>query len=370
VIRLKAMKFSILHCIEIFCFIFVTFQNGNLTSIMNDVHIKENELRPPTLLNQTSNVDKINTNETLGDTVGSAKPTTLGLAIPIKNNHSQNDNDVIGSTTIDLPGLTKMTNEETLLGNTVADAFLMNSWDDTEISVMNSSLVFQKAIKKGNITRQMVNKLFPYGTTIDRVVISGTGLLKIFHASVASQKLKANKISKEEQLAHFQVSGIKVTFDNNPDKPTVESIKTACKLEKDCSPIEIKKWCQLNVTRNYTVAITSDLVGKNGKGVGIFKGLILDREAGDLDSMVFSNYITECSPMKQALTGRMNNHHDEEIRLSNSNDSGAIQIKNDKTENQTSTEMKSNARRNEFSFTSFEMLTLIFVSVFFKCFIH
>ena len=62
--------------------------------------------------------------------------------------------------------------------------------------------------------------------------------------------------------------------------------------------------------------------------------------------------------------------HDLSYRLSNSNDSDAIQIKNDKTENQTSTEMKSNARRNEFSFTSFEMLTLIFVSVFFKCFIH
>ena len=127
------MKLFILHCIEIICFIFATFQNGNLTSIMNDVHIKENELRPPTLLNQTSNVDKINTNETLGDTVELVKPTTLGLAIPIKNNHSQNDNDVIGSTTLDLPGLTKMANEETLLGNTVADAFLMNSWDDTEI---------------------------------------------------------------------------------------------------------------------------------------------------------------------------------------------------------------------------------------------
>ena len=157
----------------------------------------------------------------------------------------------------------------------------------------------------------MINRLFPYGTTIDRVVISGTGLLKIFHASVAAQKsnLKASKMSKEEQLTHFQISGIKVTFDNNPDKPTVESIKTACKLEKDCSPIEIKKWCQLNVTRNYTVAITSDLVGTNGKGVGIFKGLILDREAGDLDSIVFSNYITECSPMKQALTGRIENRY-------------------------------------------------------------
>ena len=127
------MKFLIFRCIEIFWFVVVTFQNGNLTSIMNDVHIKENELRPPTLLNQTSNVDKINTNELLGDTVGLMKPTTSGLEILIKNNHSQIDNDVIGSTTLDLPGLTKMANEETLLGNTVADAFLMNSWDDTEI---------------------------------------------------------------------------------------------------------------------------------------------------------------------------------------------------------------------------------------------
>ena len=64
------------------------------------------------------------------------------------------------------------------------------------------------------------------------------------------------------------------------------------------------------------------------------------------------------------------NIHDLSYRLSNSNDSNAVQIKNDETENQTSTEMKSNARRNEFSFTSFEMLALIFVSVFFKCFIH
>lgn len=163
----------------------------------------------------------------------------------------------------------------------------------------------------------MVNDLFPYGTTVDRVLISGTGLLKIFYASVAAKKHKkiAGDENDEEPNIHFQISGIKVAFDNNPEKPIVESIKTACKIQKDCSPITIQKWCQLNVTRNYTVAITSDLVGKNGTGVGIFDGLILDREVGDLDREVFSNYITECSPMKQALTGRIINHYHDKTRF-------------------------------------------------------
>ena len=43
------------------------------------------------------------------------------------------------------------------------------------------------------------------------------------------------KIDAEDHRIHFQVSGIKVEFDNNPDNPIVESIKTACKIEKDCS---------------------------------------------------------------------------------------------------------------------------------------
>ena len=165
----------------------------------------------------------------------------------------------------------------------------------------------------------MVKELFPHGTTIDRVVISGTGLLKIFYASIASQKEEGNddKENIMDNQTHFQISGIKVTFDNNPEKPIVESIKTACKIEKDCSPINIKKWCQLNVTRNYTVALTSDLVGKNGKGVGIFNGLILDREIGDLDRTVFSNFISECSPMKQALTGRIENRYNNVKRFIN-----------------------------------------------------
>ena len=164
----------------------------------------------------------------------------------------------------------------------------------------------------------MVNDLFPYGTTVDRALISGTGLLKIFYASVGAQKQnKKPNINAENHRIHFQVSGIKVEFDDNPDKPIVESIKTACKIEKDCSPITIRKWCQLNVTKNYTVAITSDFVGKNGTGVGVFEGLILDREIGDLDRTVFSNFITECSPMNQALTGRIRNSYNDEFRLKN-----------------------------------------------------
>ena len=62
----------------------------------------------------------------------------------------------------------------------------------------------------------MVNELFPYGTTVDRVLISGTGLLKIFYASVGAQKQNEKpKINAENRRIHFQVSGIKLEFDDN-----------------------------------------------------------------------------------------------------------------------------------------------------------
>ena len=41
--------------------------------------------------------------------------------------------DIIGQTTVELSGQPKMDVEETMLGDTVADAFLMSSWDDIEI---------------------------------------------------------------------------------------------------------------------------------------------------------------------------------------------------------------------------------------------
>ena len=180
-------------------------------------------------------------------------------------------------------------------------------------SLVNSSPLLGITLKKGNIMTKHVSDLFPNGNTVDRVVMSGKGLLQAFFASIAPHKNvphkhNANQHSSNQKHTHLQVSGIKVTFDNNPKSPRVESIKTACKIQKECSPIKINKWCQLNVSRNYTIALSSEFAGKNGTGVGIFSGLILDREVGDLDWEVFSNYVKECSPMKQELSGRIVNH--------------------------------------------------------------
>ena len=153
-----------------------------------------------------------------------------------------------------------------------------------------------------------MNDLFPNGNTIDRVVMSGKGLLQVFYASIAPHKNKPADQINNPHHSHLQISGIKVTFVDDPEFPRVESIKTACKIQKECSPIKISKWCQLNITRNYTIALSSEFVGKNGTGVGIFSGLIFDREVGDLDREVFINYVKECSPMKQVLNGRIVNH--------------------------------------------------------------
>ena len=129
----KVMNFLKIEWIQLFCFMVFVIKNGKFTSIMNDVVIKENELRPPTLLNNTFIVNKTKVNQSQGSKLEFLKPTTLGLSIPLKHNRSQIDNEIIGSTKLDLSGMSKMDNMETLLGNTVADAFLMNSWDDTEI---------------------------------------------------------------------------------------------------------------------------------------------------------------------------------------------------------------------------------------------
>ena len=173
--------------------------------------------------------------------------------------------------------------------------------------MVNSSSLLGITLKEGNITSKDVYRLFPHGNTIDRVVISGEGLLRVFFASIAPDK--TNSTEHAAHHTHLQVSGLKVTFNNDEENPRVESIKTACKIQKECSPITVRKWCQLNLSRNYTFALSSDFVGDNGTGVGIFKGLILDREVGDLDREVFTNYIKECSPMIQVLDGRIVNHH-------------------------------------------------------------
>ena len=130
------MTYLIDKWLILFYFMVFTLKHGKLTSIMNDVHIKENELRPPTALNHTFNVNETKDNQNLGSEF---EPTIVIPTKHLSNGHVDNDKpllsyeDIIGSTTLDLSGASIFANEETLLGNTVADAFLMNSWDDTEI---------------------------------------------------------------------------------------------------------------------------------------------------------------------------------------------------------------------------------------------
>ena len=158
-------------------------RNGKSTSIMNDVAIGKNELHPPTIFNHTSSdVASMTHNEVPNkepnkpdinsSDVGSMADNEVGRKQPNKpdihssdvgsmtQNGKQNEDiiesdinmnlgttqknildvnailthdDVIGQTTVELSGQPKMDVEETMLGDTVADAFLMSSWDDIEI---------------------------------------------------------------------------------------------------------------------------------------------------------------------------------------------------------------------------------------------
>ena len=91
---------------------------------MNDVRIGNNELRPPTVFNMSvPGVFNITTRTNV-----SAPNRKIQ-----RHSFATKDNTIIGITTLDLSGYSQIDNAETILGDTVADAFLMNSWDDTEI---------------------------------------------------------------------------------------------------------------------------------------------------------------------------------------------------------------------------------------------
>ena len=176
-------KQNIRIILSIVSLLFAVVQNGKSTSIMNDVSIGKNELHPPTIFNHSSSDDgsmtqnevpnkepnkpDINSSDVASMTendVANKEPSkpdinssdvgtmtqngkqnedinesdiNMNLGTTQKNildvNSILTHDDVIGQTTVELSGQPKMDVEETMLGDTVADAFLMSSWDDIEI---------------------------------------------------------------------------------------------------------------------------------------------------------------------------------------------------------------------------------------------
>ena len=141
-------------------FLFLMVKKGGSTSIMNDVAIGKNELQPPTVFNYSSsgvasmtqngvpnkesNKPDINSSD-VGSMAQNGKQNedikesdiNMNLGTTQKNildvDTILTHDDIIGQTTVELSGQPKMDVEETMLGDTVADAFLMSSWDDIEI---------------------------------------------------------------------------------------------------------------------------------------------------------------------------------------------------------------------------------------------
>ena len=131
-------------CVKFLVFM-VLMEDAKTTSIMNDVVIGKNELIPPTLRNSSTEPAKTESKD--AEKVQDLEESNF--LIPIKHdfqnlhgiNSQTNVDEVIGRTLVDLSGYVPIDNAETILGDTVADAFLMNSWDDTEIRYQPISVI-------------------------------------------------------------------------------------------------------------------------------------------------------------------------------------------------------------------------------------
>ena len=115
------------------------------TSIMNNVHIAKGELNPPTVFNRSSSNSNLTKDEgQLGYVLDSNELIPNGHDkenVPDINRPLPKNNEIIGSSLLDLSGISDVDNVETILGDTVADAFLMNSWDDAEIRYGKFSVI-------------------------------------------------------------------------------------------------------------------------------------------------------------------------------------------------------------------------------------
>ena len=120
-------------CLLVFRLItFIELSKTN--SIINNVKLHNIELRPPTLQNlSTAASDDTSNNKVKFPAPNYGIPNETSKTDSNWHSFLPNSETIIGNTATTLTGVTEIDNVETLLGDTVADAFLMNSWDDTEI---------------------------------------------------------------------------------------------------------------------------------------------------------------------------------------------------------------------------------------------
>ena len=177
---------------------------------------------------------------------------------------------IVGNTSAVLSG-PNGPGKESNLGDVIADSFA-RSWDDSRIGLVPNNHIFSRNINVGPVDLKAFEAMFNAGETVDRVAVLGAQILA----------------ESRDIAASFQVSGLRIGL---------EAVKVQCgEAKHECSPIAGETWCPLDANRTYVLAIPSSVVS-------LFPNST--KESGNRALDVIQTYISNCSPIRQLVEGRL-----------------------------------------------------------------
>jgi len=154
---------------------------------------------------------------------------------------------------------------ECSMGTFVTDA--MRAHAKTDIAIFNSGAI-RGSISAGNVTTLNILAVFPFGDTISVLEISGLNIIAVLEHSV--ERAWNETLSSSGRF--LQISGLKFSWNPIPDLPL------PLKAERilDVFVLEGNAWTPIDLTRQYTVAMTGYL-SSGGDGYGLFIDSLISR---------------------------------------------------------------------------------------------
>ncbi len=201
---------------------------------------------------------------------------------------------VIGSTTVDLDGArATVRNQESNLGNMVADAMLWSTRQDrTQIAIANGGGI-RTSINSGDISYSQVLEALPFGNRLVQVDLTGADLLAALENGISD--IKADP---EESGGRFpQVAGIKFSADlTKPAGSRVTEVLIGSRTSG---------YTPLDKAAVYRL-VTLDFILDGGDGYTMLENGQNVRGGDVPQEMAVIDYIKANSPVSPKVEGRIN----------------------------------------------------------------
>lgn len=202
------------------------------------------------------------------------------------------ENKVVGKTGVFLNGEREdIRQEETNLGNLIADAILMkaNEYVKTQIALLNTGDI-RNSIPEGEITLGQILTVLPFENPLVVLELTGEEILQALENSVSEAEKGKGKFA--------QVSGLRFKYD--PNQPAGQRVWfVEVKTERGFEPLDLKK--------SYSVA-TTGFIAAGRSGYHMFKkakdeGRITELLIADFEAL--QSYLEKHRPVRTEVEGRI-----------------------------------------------------------------